>query len=219
VLDIINQAAEEDGQSFSDMWSSSEAGKAALVLLGDSADTFNDTLAEMQNSTGATDTAFDKLDTTSNKISISINQLKNTAIELGQTILTELQPTIEKITTKISEFADWFKNLDENQKQIIVRIAAVVAAVGPALIIFGKICTAISSIIAVVTKIGPAIKAAKTAFAAFNAVLAANPIILIVAAITAVIAILVVLYNKCDWFRNGVNKIFEAIKTAFFCGV
>lgn len=54
------------------------------------------------------------------------------------------------------------------------------------------------------------------AVAALNAVMAANPVAIIIIAIVAVIAILVTLYNKCEWFRNGVNKIFEAIKTAFF---
>ena len=216
VLDIINTAAAEDGKSFSDMWSSAEAGKAALVLLGDDAGTFNDTLSQMQDATGATDAAFAKLDTTSNKVKIAINQVKNVAVDLGTTILDSLQPIIESVVGKIKDFTEWFKNLNEQQKQTIIKVAAVIAAIGPALIIFGKICTAISSIITVVGKIGPAIKAAKAAFAAFNAVLAANPIILIVTAIVAVIAILVTLYNKCEWFRNGVNKIFEAIKTAFF---
>ena len=216
VLDIINTAATEDGKSFSDMWSSAEAGKAALVLLGDDAGTFNDTLSQMQDATGATDEAFAKLDTTSNKVKIAINQVKNVAVDLGTTILDSLQPIIESVVGKIKDFTEWFKNLNEQQKQTVIKVAAVVAAIGPALIIFGKICTAISSIITVVGKIGPAIKAAKAAFAAFNAVLAANPAILIVTAIVAVIAILVTLYNKCEWFRNGVNKIFEAIKAAFF---
>lgn len=50
---------------------------------------------------------------------------------------------------------------------------------------------------------------------ALNTALTANPIGVIIMAITAVIAIIVVLWNKCDWFRNGVIAIFEWIKTAF----
>ena len=49
-----------------------------------------------------------------------------------------------------------------------------------------------------------------------NALMLANPAVLIIAAIiaaiTAVIAIVVLLYNKCEWFRNLVNTIFEFIK-------
>lgn len=49
------------------------------------------------------------------------------------------------------------------------------------------------------------------AFGALNAVLIANPIVLIVTAIAAVIAILVVLYTKCEGFRNFVNSVASAI--------
>lgn len=147
---------------------------------------------------------------------VAANNLKLAAADLGQTLLSSLQPMITSVVNKVKEFTQWFKNLNDSQKETIIKVAAVVAAIGPALIIFGKVATTISKIISVVEKIGPAVKAAKAAFAAFNAVLAANPIILIVAAIVAVIAILVTLYNKCEWFRNGVNAIWSAIKTAFF---
>ena len=40
----------------------------------------------------------------------------------------------------------------------------------------------------------------------------ANPIVLIIAGIVAVVVILVVLYKKCKWFRNGVNKMWAVIK-------
>lgn len=49
------------------------------------------------------------------------------------------------------------------------------------------------------------------AFGALNAVLMANPVVLIVTAIAAVIAILVVLYTKCEGFRNFVNSVASAI--------
>lgn len=49
------------------------------------------------------------------------------------------------------------------------------------------------------------------AFGALNAVLMANHIVLIVTAIAAVIAILVVLYTKCEGFRNFVNSVASAI--------
>ena len=147
---------------------------------------------------------------------VATNNLKLAAADLGTTLLGSLQPTITKIVNKIKEFTQWFKNLNQSQKETIIKVAAVVAAIGPALIIFGKVATTISTIISVVGKIGPAVKAAKAAFSAFNAVLAANPIILVVTAIVAVIAILVTLYKKCEWFRNEVNAIWEAIKNAFF---
>lgn len=62
------------------------------------------------------------------------------------------------------------------------------------------------------SKVTKAFTAVQTAM---NTVLSANPIGLIITAIVAVIAIVVVLYKKCDWFRNGVNKILTAVGNAF----
>ena len=49
---------------------------------------------------------------------------------------------------------------------------------------------------------------------ALSAAMTANPIGIIIAAIAAAIAIIVLLYTKCEWFRDGVNAIFTGIKGA-----
>ena len=43
----------------------------------------------------------------------------------------------------------------------------------------------------------------------------ANPIGMIIVAIIAVIGIFVVLYKKCEWFRNMVNAIWKSVKDTF----
>ena len=54
-----------------------------------------------------------------------------------------------------------------------------------------------------------------TAFKAMGAAVMAHPII---AAIVAIVAIVVLLWNKCEWFREGVIAIWEAIKEAWAAG-
>lgn len=49
--------------------------------------------------------------------------------------------------------------------------------------------------------------------AALNAVISANPITLIVLAIAALVAIFVVLWKKCDWFRNFWIDLWKDIET------
>ena len=56
-----------------------------------------------------------------------------------------------------------------------------------------------------------AIGAVKAVGVALKVAFMANPVGFIIAAIVAVVVILVVLYNKCSWFRNGVNAIFRAV--------
>lgn len=56
--------------------------------------------------------------------------------------------------------------------------------------------------------VGGAIKAALAPIGAF---IAANPITLVIAAIAAVVAGVVLLYKKCEWFRNAVDKAIAAV--------
>ena len=212
VLQILKDYADETNVTFTDLWSSSEAGKAGLVLLGNGADDFNNRLEEMNNSTGATDAAFDKLDTNSNKIKISLNQLKNTATELGETVMEMAAPVIERLSEKVKAFSQWFKNLNDTQKETIVKIGAVVAAIGPALIIFGKLSLGVSKAIGAFSKISGVFKAAGTAGKGLWAILSANPIGAVVAAVVALVAGFVLMYKKCDWFREMVDKAFAEIK-------
>ena len=75
--------------------------------------------------------------------------------------------------------------------------------------------TVLLSFVGTFKAVTAAINIAKTAFMLFNAVLALNPIVLVISAIVALIAGLVLLYKKCDWFRNLVNGIFEWIVNFF----
>lgn len=211
-LAIIGDAATEQGLAFGDMWSSSEAAKAGLILLGDSAETFNGTLAEMQNSTGATDTAFEKLKTNSYTIQVAINQFKNTAIELGNAIMSVLAPLLMSLAETISKLTTWFSGLSDGTKRFIVIIGMVVAAVGPVLIIVGKIMGAVGTIMTVVPKLAGVINTVKTAFAALNTTMLANPIFLIIAAITALVAAFIYLWNTNEEFRQFWIDLWESIK-------
>jgi len=211
-LAVIEGAATEQGLAFGDMWSSSEAAKAGLILLGDSAETFNGTLAEMQNSTGATDTAFEKLKTNSYTIQVAINQLKNTAIELGNAIMSVLAPLLMSLAETISKLTAWFSGLSDGTKRFIVIIGMVVAAVGPVLIIVGKIMSAVGTIMTVVPKLAGVINTVKTAFAALNTTMLANPIFLIIAAITALVAAFIYLWNTNEEFRQFWIDLWDNIK-------
>jgi tape measure domain-containing protein len=56
------------------------------------------------------------------------------------------------------------------------------------------------------------IKKISTAFKAFHAVLAANPLMVVIAAIAAVVVAITTLWNHCEAFRNAVKAIIDFIK-------
>lgn len=213
VLQIVSDSAKDQGLAFTDLWGSSEAGKAGLILLGDSADTFNGTLEQMQNSTGATETAFGKLNTNSYTIQKAFNQLKNTAIEFGTAIMNVLAPILMALAEKIQAFTTWFSGLADGTKQMIVIIAMVVAAVGPVLIIIGKIATGISAVMSLVGVIVPAISALIPVIASVGA-----PILAIIAVIVAVIAIGKLLVAHWDEIKAACINIWNAVNE-FFAGL
>lgn len=208
VLKIISDAATENNKSFGDMWSSSEAGKAGMILLGDSAENFNGVLEQMQNSAGATNTAFEKLDTNSTKIKKATNELKNDAIDLGTTLMEELAPIIENIAEKISEFTEWFNGLSESEKQTIIQIGLIVAAIGPLLIAIGTVVSGGAKIIGGIPVI------AKGLSGLFG-IIAANPVLAI---ITAIVIAVFTLWTTCDEFREGVLEGIDILKTVLTAG-
>ena len=213
VLQVISDSAAGQGLAFGDLWGSAEAGKAGLILLGDSAETFNGTLEQMRNSTGATETAFGKLNTNSYTIQKAFNQLKNTAIEFGSAIMSVLAPILVALADKIQAFTSWFSGLSEGTKKMIVIIAMVVAAVGPVLIIIGKIATGISAVMSLVGVIAPAISALIPVIASVGA-----PILAIIAVIVAVIAIGKLLVAHWDEIKAACMNIWNAVKE-FFAGL
>lgn len=208
VLKIISDAATENNKSFGDMWSSSEAGKAGMILLGDSAENFNGVLEQMQNSAGATNTAFEKLDTNSTKTKKATNELKNDAIDLGTTLMEELAQIIENIAEKISQFTEWFNGLSESEKQMIIQIGLIVAAIGPLLIVLGTVVSSGAKIIGGIPVI------AKGLSGLFG-IIAANPVLAI---ITAIVIAVFTLWTTCDEFREGVLEGTDILKTVLTAG-
>lgn len=60
-----------------------------------------------------------------------------------------------------------------------------------------------------------ATKAMTLAQKGLNLVMSMNPIGIVITALVALGAVFVTLYNKCDWFRNGVNAVWSKVKSIF----
>lgn len=208
VLAMLNENAEKNGLSLADMFGSAEAAKAALTLLGDDASTFNETVKQMNDSTGATEEAFEKLQTAGEKTRISFNEIKNAAMELGAVML----PIIEELAEKISELADRFKALSPETKELILIIAGIVAAIGPVLLIIGKFATAISGIMTIVTPLVTALGSSGLigALASVGGVIA-----VVVAAIAGLVIMFKTMWETNEEFRDRVMAIWEQIKYIF----
>lgn len=178
-------------------------GMSGLLAIVNSSQTDFDNLTEaINNSGGAAQNVADvMMDNLGGQLTILKSTLEGIAISFGNILL----PTVKKVVESLQGFLTWLNGLTDGQKQLVVTIAMVVAAIGPVLLIIGKLITAVTNVIKVVNLLTPA-------FAALNAVMAANPVGIIIVAIAGLVAALVTLYNKNETFRNFVNTAWAQIK-------
>ena len=76
--------------------------------------------------------------------------------ELGSAIGETLAPIMEKVTSAIQSVVEWFTSLDDSTRETIVTIGLIVAAIGPLLVIGGKVMKGISSITTALSTLGNA---------------------------------------------------------------
>lgn len=141
---------------------------------------------------------FSDFDNVMNKIKYQIDNVKN---QLGYALLPVMQSVTSLIENKvipaIRNLSDWIGNLDQGQVELILKIASVVAAIGPLLVLIGKLTTGVGSLIKSLASLGPTLSA-----------LESHPII----AIIGVIAILLtILYTKNEEFRKSVDKLLSIL--------
>lgn len=209
----LNQLLNEMRDSFAGLTEAEKAEYAAgiagkegmsglLAIVNASQSDFDKLTEAINNSSGAAqDVADVMMDNLGGQLTILKSTLEGIAISFGNILL----PAVKSVAEALQNFLNWLNGLTDGQKQLVVTIATVVAAIGPVLLIVGKLITAVTSIINVVNLLKPA-------FAALNAVMAANPIGIVVVAIAGLVAALVTLYNKNETFRNFVNTAWAQIK-------
>lgn len=182
-----------------------------LAIVNASEKDYNSLTDAIYNCDGATqEMAETMIDNLGGQLTILKSQLQELAISIGDTLV----PTVRKLVGFIQGVVDKFNSLDQGTKEMIVKIAMVVAAIGPALLIAGKFANAFLKIRTAVQILGPVLKSAGGAITKLLGTLVTNPIFLVVAAIAALVAGFIYLWKNCEGFRNFFINMWEGIKTA-----
>lgn len=147
------------------------------------------------------------------------SKIEGAAISLGETLI----PMLSKAADKIEDAVDWFNNLDEATQENIVKWGALAAAIGPALVVGGKVINGgvalVSTIGKVSSGVGSLISATRglgsTATVAANGGIAKATVgiagfspagLLAVGAITAVGTALYTAHEYSDLYSDSVLK-------------
>lgn len=123
-------------------------------------------------------------------VSGDLVRLKDNFADLGIEVYQQVQPVIRDFISKLSEFIDKFREMDPETKNFIIALAGILAAIGPVLIIIGKL--------------GAGVGALTTAFG----FLVAHPVVLFIMAIAAA-----VIYLATHWeeFKNACMEIWNSL--------
>lgn len=163
------------------------------------------------------------LDNFEGQTTILKSQIEGLAISIGELLM----PKVREIVGKIQDFVDKLNKLSDEEKMQIIKIAGIVAAIGPALLIVGKLVSALGSIVGVV---GGAISGVGKMITLFKGLgglggmlgglggmlgALTNPITLVVAAVAALAAGFVYLYTTSEDFRNSINEAITKLQEQF----
>lgn len=194
----------------------SSQAQAAAVKLSSAHDKLTAAQEATKKTTMSTDDVMKSLASTfggqaSKQAGTAAGQMRNAQIQFKQfqvTIGTALMPILLQLVDLFRQFmpilqavGDWAKKNPTAFKLIAVALLAVVAAT--------KAWSIYQKLAAIATK------AWAVAQAIFNAIMDANPIMLIVIAIAALVVGLIFAYKHVDWFRKAVDAVWQAIQTAF----
>lgn len=174
-----------------------EAMAGMLNIINASEEDYNNLTNEVNNSKGAAKSMADEMQNNLNgQLTLLKSNIDTLAISIGDLII----PYIEKVVAKIQQLVTYLNGLDDQTKENIIRVAAVVAAVGPALLVLAKVVSIVSTVMQVLKVLATIIG------------LIASPIGIVVAAIGALVAAFVILWNKSEAFRNFWKGLWDNVK-------
>jgi hypothetical protein len=137
-----------------------------LDLMGENVEDNIELFGRMEDTTGLLEKAFESAaETTRFKWNQAIAESQASLITLGDAVMSAAIPVMQELVGVIKSLTEWFKGLDEEQQQNIIRWAGITAAIGPVLIISGTLISSLGTLLKLFGGLGSALFATKSVFA------------------------------------------------------
>ena len=152
VLKTLTETFGDNQEAAGKVFGNVRALTGVLDLMGNNVDTTEQIFARMSDTTGTLNTAFTELeDELSFKFKKSLEAVRTSFTELGKTLAIAILPAIQKLSGFLTTTINKFNNLDKETQNLILTIGGIAIALGPTLIIFGTLATAISALMNPIT--------------------------------------------------------------------
>ncbi len=136
-----------------------------------------------------------------------LKNLKNTAVLAAQRIGDDLTPTIRRLIDGANGLLEKFMALDEHQRLMIIKFAAIAAAAGPAILVFSKVVKVVGLVSTGFGKFALSVGKAGGGWKGFVSVLGKSPAVWL-----AVGAAVVVATKALYDYATGATKAREALE-------
>ena len=147
------------------------------------------------------------------QLTMTMNELKLAGADLGSAIQTAALPILQSLAGTVTTLTEKFRALSPEQQETIVKIGAIVAAIGPLLMIGGKIIVGIGSVISTIGTISAAISALVPVIGSIA--VAAAPFLVGGAIIAGIVAAGVLIYQNWDTIKAKAQELWDKVKAVW----
>ena len=238
---MVNAGSETEGLQAAYELFGKKAGASIYQACKNGSLSFQELGTSLKDNIGNVEKTFNETLDPIDKFKTSMNSLKIIGADVGNSLMTVLQPMLEKFSDTMKSLSEKWNGLSPGMQQAIVKIALIAAAIGPMLVMIGNVITAVGTITSALGGLiallggtatattavgiaggasaagtaaaGTAAGGAAVGFSALN--LSLLPIIAIIAAIiAAVVAIIAIIKNWgaiSEWFKGVWENVTETV--------
>lgn len=184
-----------------------EAMTGVLSLINTSVDSYDELRDSIMDSDGA---AEDMAKTMQDNLLGRLEELSSAVEAIAMSVGQILMPYVERVVAQLQSWADRINALTDEEKEHLVQIAAMVAAIGPAILVIGKMVTAFSGLVTIVGKVQNGLGLISGSTAALSA-----PILAAVGVIGTLAAAFKTLWDTDSEFRSSMVAGWNTLKATF----